>query len=182
VSAVPRAHHKQVRITHGDREADVDKAIAPLFLELWRADIGTWMSCQRHAATGRVWVAFESAVEVENFLRVVAPYDPESGSLYERAGSWYFGEFEPVSGISGTDLGMRAARAGKGADPDQMGAWQYHAAVQDLVDREGGNSEAPGFAVSISVLFPRSDYAVVLKRMRAFNAVATGTVGIVTIF
>ena len=44
--------HKQVRIKGYGQEADVDEAIAPLVMEMWRSRIQTFMSCQEaHTAS-----------------------------------------------------------------------------------------------------------------------------------
>ncbi len=44
-----RRYHPQMRIRHGKITAKVDKVIAPLIVELWKAGWTTWQSCQRHS-------------------------------------------------------------------------------------------------------------------------------------
>ncbi len=159
----PGTLHPQVRIAHGERAADVDKALAPLILELWRAGLDTVMSCQRHM-TGRVWIQFDSADAAETFLNIVAPYDPGLNSLYDRAGSWYFGSMHEVSG----PLSLLALEQLRGLTPDEREAvWQYHATVRDLAPDDAAER---CFAIYVSVLFPRSDLKTVLRRMRTHNA------------
>lgn len=69
--------HTQKRIKHGEMEADVDVAIAPLILELWRAGWETSWSCQEQE-DGRAAVGFEDVHHAEAFLAVAVgtfPHD-----------------------------------------------------------------------------------------------------------
>jgi len=50
----------------------VDTRLAPLIAELWQADVDTCMSCERHAATQKAWIAFSTASDAERFLNIVA--------------------------------------------------------------------------------------------------------------
>ncbi len=83
IRSVPTVH-PQVPLRHGKAQANIDRAIAPLIAELWRAGWETIRSCQKHP-TGFVWVEFDQAADVEEFLDVVAPHDPTPGSLWRRA-------------------------------------------------------------------------------------------------
>ena len=40
--------HKQINIQYGEMAAEVDEGIAPLILEMWKADIMTFMSCENN--------------------------------------------------------------------------------------------------------------------------------------
>jgi len=64
--------HKQVRIRHGEMEADVDEEIAPLILELWRAGVETISSCQNYLGFG-VWIIV-SAASAAAFDRLLRGY------------------------------------------------------------------------------------------------------------
>ncbi|HVM14408.1 MAG TPA: hypothetical protein VM287_08775 [Egibacteraceae bacterium] len=152
------ADHPQVHIELGDRQADVDEGIAPLIMELWKAEIDTVMSCQDN--NGHVWVQFASAPDAEDFLDIVAgDYDEDVFSLYNRV----TGEYE--------DDDWETFRAEH--------AWSYDCAPMDynaaLVD-EDGEVEVPGperaIVLHISVRFPHYDYDDVLARLRAHNAAA----------
>lgn len=86
--------HKQVRIRHGEREADVDEKIAPLITELWRAGINAAMSCQAWSGAmngtigvipgvrgGSVYVVFPGGEgNVGRFRRVVRGFRGRNSS------------------------------------------------------------------------------------------------------
>ncbi len=105
--------HPQETIRHRGREAEMDKDLAPLILELWRAGWWTTNSCQEHPPTGMVWVEFERPMFALGFLDAVVPFNPETGSLWSRVESWTFEMIEPASGPRGTRHGSE-------------GMWQYH--------------------------------------------------------
>ncbi len=147
--------HPQVTISHGAMEAEVDEKLAPLILELWRAGWDTSMSCWNHQSAKLVWVQFDWQVHLEEFLNAVAADVSTPGSMRDRAGMWYFGEF---------------ARTSKPLSPDDpgspnkaKGAWEYHVTVMDYGD------ETPDFRMAVSVLFPRRDLKTVLARMQEWN-------------
>jgi hypothetical protein len=154
---MPMPHHPQVHISVGDREADVDEGIAPLIVELWKADIDTVMSCQDN--NGRVWVDFASAADAEQFLDIVAgAYDEDVHSFYNRI----TGEYE--------DDDWQTFRAEH--------AWRYDCSPMDYngaLHDERGEVEQPAEAercivFHISVRFPPYDLEEVLAQMRADNA------------
>lgn len=151
-----RTRHPQVKIHHGKYRASVDKGLAPLILELWKAGWETLQSCQRHT-TGRVWVEFARAWHLEAFLNVVAPYDSAPGSLWRRAKAWGFGQF----GAASEPIGARG-------EQEEKGAWSYHVSMTDGSYCEATGDRLPGgprFMLSINVLFPRRDLATVLARL-----------------
>ncbi|MBL8794813.1 MAG: hypothetical protein JNM56_12970 [Planctomycetia bacterium] len=148
--------HPQVTVTVGDRSAEVDAGVADLIEQLWLADIDTVLSCEDNPA-GMVWVQFDTAVGAENFLNVVARYEGEPGSLYRRASD----AWQPVS------------------DEPAWANWEYDVSLSDLaldeeVDAAGEVTRLhhpgrPDFVFAVSVRFPRSDYAVVCRRLRDYN-------------
>jgi hypothetical protein len=80
-SRVPMIH-PQIRLEWGEQSADIDTAIAPVVLELWKAGWVTVLSCEAHAAAGKVWIQFMAAGQAEDFLNVVAPYsDARAASI-----------------------------------------------------------------------------------------------------
>ncbi|CAN5585793.1 hypothetical protein BH23CHL10_BH23CHL10_13550 [soil metagenome] len=60
--------HEQMRIEHGDQSADVDTAMAPLILALWRRGLRTTGSCQRQDE--HAWIAFDSLADAVTFHRM----------------------------------------------------------------------------------------------------------------
>ena len=82
--AIPSsAKHHEVHVTFGDQHADIDKAIAPLVKEMWRAGIVTSQSCQ-DSPSGWIWLEFVSSFALEKFLNIVGDYDSAVGSLHDR--------------------------------------------------------------------------------------------------
>jgi hypothetical protein len=145
--------HKQITVQVGEREAEIDEAIAPLIRELWKADIETRHSCQE-SLPGITWISFATAYDAEKFLDIVAEYDEDPHSLYGRiTGRWHCpGRVAPI--------------------------WEYDAYAHDcnLVEEPINENEveewhegAPAFVFSIAVRFPRSDYPEVLAKMVQHN-------------
>jgi hypothetical protein len=164
---IPNGHggkslHRQVAVAVGDRSADVDARIAPLVAELWRADIGTCMSCERHTATGKIWLAFETAEDAERFLALVVV--GSDFSEWSRSEQWYFGQYEPS-----------ATLLPAGGHPAHPKGWEFHTTISDdslRPDAEGDGT--PRFRVGVSVLIPRRDYRRVLSAVTAVTGGARG--------
>jgi hypothetical protein len=68
--------HEQVRIQHEGMEAEVDKKIAPLILELWREGIKTLCSCQDYPGFG-LW------------LMIPAEHEPKFRKLLRGYRGWF---------------------------------------------------------------------------------------------
>jgi len=143
-----------VTVRVGEWTAEVDKALAPLIKELWRAGWPTSRSCQAHFETGLVWVEFRDPYHVEEFVKVVAPHDPASGSLWARAVMWGFGNLgaEPIP---------------HGEIRDKTDAWIYH--VSWGLWGDTGDEADCELQLMVNVLFPRGDLKAVTERMRAYN-------------
>ena len=121
-------------------EVQVDEELAPLIRALWLAAIPTVMSCQENKP-GWAWIMFPSSAVTEGFLDIVAPPEEEIGTLSERARHrWDRRLFD--SKLKGDETGEAY--------------WTY-----DSYDR--------GSAVLMSVRFPRSDLAIIEKRMKSHN-------------
>ena len=151
--------HPQVRVRHGKITARVDERLAPLIAELWKAGWETIRSCQRHT-TGMVWIEFAQASDVEEFLNVVAHYDPAPGSLWRRAKAWGFGQYGSASEPIG-DFDIN--------EQEKRGVWSYHVSMTDgaYCNATGERcANIPQFCLSINVLFPRRDLAPALARLR----------------
>ena len=82
--AIPSsAKHCTVHVTFGEQHADIDKGIAPLIREMWRAGIVTSQCCQ-DSPPGWIWLEFMSSFELEKFLDIVGAYENTVGSLHDR--------------------------------------------------------------------------------------------------
>jgi len=150
-----RGQHKTVSVKWDGVEARVDRSIAPLIKEIWKAGIFTLNSCQENRP-GIIWIAFFSVLDAEAFLNIVARYEEGIDTLYNRirqAWTHYHG------GIPG--------------------AWEYDVLPTDFsVDQhflEDGSIDetctGPSeFIFTMSVRFPKRDYPILLKRMKEYNA------------
>lgn len=67
--------HKQVAVQYGEMAAEVDEGIAALILEMWKADIMTFMSCENNNHESNnlgdvMWVAIPE-FDVTPFLNCI---------------------------------------------------------------------------------------------------------------
>lgn len=150
------AHHQQVIVAHEAKRAEIDASIAPLILEIWRAGIDTWQSCERHSRTGKVWIAFETAADAEAFLD--AALLSKRASAWAQSEAWYFGMYEPTS----TPLPAAVTM------PYHPAGWEFHATVLDDCPDPVGHR---WFRIVINVLFPRRDLKRVTERLREWNEI-----------
>jgi hypothetical protein len=147
--------HKTVRVRVGEWSANIDEAIAPLIEEIWKADIATTNSCEENRP-GIVWIEFLSADDAASFLNVVAEYEEEIDSLYNRM-------------HHGWD-----SKSGRVSAP----FWEYDIHPQDFalqweVDEDDCVDEwhegTADFFFSVSIRFPSSDVPTLLQRLRRYN-------------
>lgn len=110
--------HTQVTVSVGERRTEVDVRLAPLVAELWKADIDTSMSCERHLVTQKVWIGFSTAADAEQFLNIIATYGKPA--KWARQTQWYFGEFEKTA--------MSLGDSGQATHPAD---WEFYASVYD---------------------------------------------------
>jgi hypothetical protein len=136
--------HPQVFISDGAICADVDEGIADLILELWRAGIDTYLSCQNDPS-GRVWIDMPIQA-AKSFLTIAArPFDDDMESICNRS------------------VGQSA--------PDDFErylterAWHYAVRPWNCSEDEGTVDVEADF----SVRFPQTDYDEVLRRFRVHN-------------
>lgn len=158
----PKGKHKAVRVFHGTLEADVDEAIAPLILEMWKAGVYTYQSCQGNPE-GWVWIQFADQCDLEKFLSLVGRHAAADDHMHRRMRFDY---------NSPTTL--------------SPGQWCYRLIVEDLsIDFEESEDE-PGFVVEIGngpskfallfcLHFPSTDLPVVLTRLIAHNQLVACT-------
>jgi hypothetical protein len=142
--------HPTVFLEYGDQSAHVDKGIASLIFEMWRAGITTYQSCQGNPP-GWIWLQFASSDEVQRFLNIVSLPEGEKGPLYDRMTYGYGPSFR------------------------RKGQWRYKPVVFDLEDDAEGEFEeddwqGPLFQMLIAIHFPESDLPEVLRRLVAFNS------------
>lgn len=141
--------HKQIKVQYGEMAAEVDEGIAPLILEMWKAGITTFMSCENnnneYNNLGDVmWVAVPE-FDVSPFLNCILG-NRERDGLYYRV-------------IMETQT-----------EDD----WIYDVLIDDLslvirndeVDYDG----PPNMGFTVSIRFPVADYPEVLRRMSEYNA------------
>jgi hypothetical protein len=137
--------HATYHIRYGDQEADVDRAIVWLILEIWRAGLHTVNSCEDNQPSGYVWVQFPVADDANAFIQAVIHPAP-----------------------SDDDLNTRAL-----AEHDLRGNWLYHVMPLGL-NLDGEPGDAPLFepalvTLAVSVRFPRGDLDEVVRRLRIYN-------------
>jgi hypothetical protein len=89
-----RAPHKEVLLKWGDQEAMIDEGIAPLILELWKANLFTLGSCQG-SQKRRMGILFADVLKGQQFLNIVGRRDQKelyTGILFGR--SYYSDEMD----------------------------------------------------------------------------------------
>jgi hypothetical protein len=142
--------HRTVPIEHDGVAAEIDMAIAPLVLEVWRAGLRTVNSCQDNPS-GFVWLEFESLGDATRFLDIaVQPAGAVPDDLH--------------------DLYHRAFREGPGAFwPLSRRLWLYK-----VLPRNTGQPDLVQADFLLSVRFPQTDLPAVLERLRAHNGPEAG--------
>ena len=71
----PQHQHAQVIIRWNDREASVDKGLACLILELWKAGINTVQSCE-DGLNNLTWIQFATSRDAEKFVDIAWGHVP----------------------------------------------------------------------------------------------------------
>jgi len=154
VAEVDTGRHRTVRVTYGDRSAEIDEQIAPLIKQMWKAGINTCQSCEDSPA-GWVRIQFPSSFELEEFLNAIGDYDDKIGSLHDRLCRGYDRIAWP-----------------------RVAQWRYEVIVADLaideIETESGEYQEvytppPAFAMWIDLYFPFNDLGDVLKRIKRHN-------------
>lgn len=147
-------HHEMVFVHWNDKQAYIDRTIAPLIRELWKADIPTINSCEE-VRPGWVWIQFPATTFAEAFLDSTARYDDGLDDLYYRIRrEWTSNNRREIAG-----------------------AWKYEVYPQDLTvdetELEAKGDEAclgpSHFVFVTSVFFPQSDLPIILAHMKDLN-------------
>ena len=150
-----RTKHPTVRVSVGERVADIDYAIAELVEQIWIAGIDTANSCQENRP-GIAWLSFPAECEASDFLNIVAgSYSDQIESLYNRIR------------LEWTDP--------EGTIP---GEWCYSvnpwdASIEQTVNGEFVEERSvgkPHFLFAVSIRFPIEDIPELVRRLKEFNA------------
>ena len=138
--------HSTVSIIYKDEQIEVDEMIAPLITEVWKAGIGTWMSCQE-VDKGIAWVEFESVDDLLKLVNIVISYDVDVNSPYNRI-EW-----------DRNLLGMTL--------PD----WEFRFSVMDILadDAERIVGGEVLFEATVGAYFPHEDIELMVSKLREFN-------------
>jgi hypothetical protein len=150
-----RGQHKTVLVKENGFEARIDKNIAPLIRELWRADIFTFNCCEENRP-GIMWIQFASVFEAEMFLNIVARYEEGVDNLYNRIRQEWSREDGIIPGAWVYDV-----------YPTDFSVEQRFLRCGCIEERSTGPCE---FSFSMSIRFPKGDYPVLLERMLEYNA------------
>jgi hypothetical protein len=165
-------HHPFELISDGDRSAEVDEEIAPLVLELWKANIDTSSCCQDagealadlpthfphlrsrvESDLGRAYIDFPSPEDACLFMEAVANSGPRD-AFYERMVHWC-----------------------------SPGAWSKTISLDDWGIEEGEELAPDGTRLSrfephlVQISFPRSDIPEIIERLRRFHTGETPALG-----
>jgi hypothetical protein len=156
--------HAALRVTVGIMSAPIDRKLAPLIREMWRAGIRTWTSCENVDDIGSIhpygfsragWalIGFPTLEDAVTFMTLVTRFEPGGKSLYN----------------SITRQGCRGVRA-----------WDYTVNPIDYSydeRRDRYRPEARGvarFGFGMTICFPQSDLPVLVSRLQEQNARAPG--------
>jgi len=157
----PNGDHETTVVRHGEWAAHVDKNIAPLVLETWKAYVPTVSSCEdarRHFQDRPpgTWVllGFTHVPAARRWLSIVAPHEKGGQSLYNRA--MYF-----------VPKGMDRARL-------RPVHWRWEVSVYDRSARHTKDEVEglPAFDFYVFVYFLRDEVPILLDRLRAYNGSA----------
>ena len=150
-----REQHKTVLVKWAGFEARIDERIAPLIKEIWKAGIFTFNSCEENRP-GIIWIEFASVIECEAFLNIIARYEEDIDSLYNRI-----------------------RQAWSRGDGILHGAWEYsvlpcdYSVEQRILDDDSIEESCmcpSEFIFSMGIRFPMEDYPVLLDRIKEYNA------------
>lgn len=150
------AEHKTRLVEWTYMKAQIDEGIADLVLELWKAGIHTRNSCEDNVPKGYVWIEFSTVSNAETFLDIVVnKYSDSWTSLYQRLyAPWgYFG-------------GTRSKGWCCEVLPVDLNAEDRYV-DEDTI--ETVSIGPPSMLFTMSVRFPRTDLATVLRRMVKYN-------------
>jgi hypothetical protein len=115
---------------------DVDSGISGLIQKIADRGIRTFDSCEDSFNGGRIFIYFNSGVDIQAFMDVLFS-----------------------SGIDKTDPLYMRVKSDVNEEPD---AWRYITGVHPVTAKPGG--KPTGVTVAVSVEFPAADYYELLRR------------------
>jgi len=144
----PERHHPSIVVAHGELREEIDVKIAPLILEIWKAEIGTMMSCQE-TEQGIAWIEFDSPEDLQKFLNIVIEHEPGADVLYNRVNRQLAGN-------------------------QSLPSWEFLVNFLDLCEdtEEQCDFGIVDFELTIGVYFPHADIPVLLERLKSTNQLA----------
>jgi len=140
--------HKTVLVEHGRWRKNIDKNIAALILETWKAGVSTDYSCEDEREPGdeEAWVVlgFPSVASARKWVRIIA--------AHRKDGRWLHNQEMRVAC-------REMQRRG-------LACWRWETYAYDAVFRATGPTRLD---FGVLVRFPRSDLRTVTRRLRANN-------------
>ena len=141
--------HPTVSFTYKNENVDIDELLAPLIIEIWKAGIGTWMSCQE-VEVGIAWIEFDSVDDLLKFANIAISYDADVNSTYNRI-EW-----------NRKTLGMT------------LPEWEFRFSLMDMNYSDSDSERIFGnevdFVATVGAYFPHEDIAPMLSRLREYNS------------
>ena len=138
--------HKTVLVEHGRWRESIDKNIAPLILETWKAGVRTDYSCEdeREPGDNDAWVVlgFPSIAAARRWMRIVA--------ADEKDGRWLHNQEMRVACREMRQRGVAC--------------WRWETYAYDAVYDATGPTRLD---FGVLVRFPRGDLPTVMRRLRA---------------
>ena len=148
--------HKTVLVEHGRWRENIDKNIAPLVRETWKAGVKTDYSCedQREPGDTDAWIVigFPSVASARKWMRLVAKWKKDLRWLHNQE----------------MRVTCREMRRRGGA------CWRWETYAYDSVYGATGPTRLD---FGVLVRFPRSDLVTIVRRLRANNRSPTRTSG-----
>jgi hypothetical protein len=184
------SNHETVKI----KGIPIDKNIAELIREIWKANIITYNSCENNVPSGYVWIEFASSLELEKFLKIVFINDsPTKYDILERSMLWQFKrrgtwrcnlnisvDFESDDNASDASNSSNASNASNDSndsnasnDSDDSNDSNDSDASNDINACDASNEDCDEIVTDVrctaSLRFPIEDYSFILGRFIEYN-------------
>jgi hypothetical protein len=143
------AKHETItlRLEKYNTNVKIDKKIAPLISELWKANIMTSNSCENNVPDEFIWIQFEDLRDYKKFLNIIFLHERCDNEILQRA----------IRGNSENDC------------------WRYDMSLDtDYETNEDGymiddDCECEYIEIGVSVRFPQKDLDFVHTKIKNFN-------------
>ncbi len=63
--------HETIKLKYNNQYIDIDKKIAPLITEIWKAGFKTNNSCQNNVPRGYIWISFNDSIDMKKFINII---------------------------------------------------------------------------------------------------------------